>query len=114
MDGQTDRRTDMMKLIDAFRNFANTPKILTSIANIVGIDRLFDYVSVYAKQRSVSVAFSCEPKRKRTFARHGCEENINGNLKELWTGFMWLSGAPLANCCNHGNDIFGFVFWRIS
>jgi hypothetical protein len=24
--GQTDRRTDMTKLINAFRNFANTPK----------------------------------------------------------------------------------------
>jgi hypothetical protein len=54
----------MMKLIDAFRNFAN----------IVGSDRLFDYVSVYAKHRSVSLTFSYEPKRKRTFARHGCEK----------------------------------------
>jgi len=93
-----------MKLIDAFRNFAN----------IVGSDRLFDYVSVYAKHRSVSLTFSYEPKRKRTFARHGCEENINRNLNELWTGFMWLSGSPLANCCNHDNDIFCSVFWRIS
>jgi len=25
-DGRTDRRTDMMKLIFAFRNFANAPK----------------------------------------------------------------------------------------
>jgi hypothetical protein len=25
-DGRTDAKTDMMKLIDAFRNFTNTPK----------------------------------------------------------------------------------------
>jgi len=103
-----------MKLIGAFRNFANAPKILTCNANIVGIDRLFDYLSVYAKHRSVSLTFSCERKGRRPFARHGCEENIKRNLKELWTGLVWLSGGPLASCCNHDNEIFGSVFWRIS
>jgi hypothetical protein len=29
MDGRTDRRTDMTKLIVAFRNFANVPKTKT-------------------------------------------------------------------------------------
>jgi len=29
LDGQTDRRRDLTKLIFAFRNFANTPKNLT-------------------------------------------------------------------------------------
>jgi hypothetical protein len=37
----TDRRTDMMKLIGALRNFANALKILTCNSNIVRIDRLF-------------------------------------------------------------------------
>jgi len=45
----------MMKLVGAFRNFANAPKILTCNANIVWIDHLFDYVSVYAEHRSVAL-----------------------------------------------------------
>ena len=71
----------MMKLIDTFRNFANAPKILTCIASIVGIDRLFGYVSVYAKHRSVSLTFSCEPKGKRTFGKHGCKKTLIGILR---------------------------------
>jgi len=31
-DGRTDRRTDMTKLIVAFRNFANAPKAVLSCA----------------------------------------------------------------------------------
>jgi len=30
MDGQTDRRTDMMKLIFAVRNFSNAPKTVST------------------------------------------------------------------------------------
>jgi hypothetical protein len=29
-DGQTDRRTEMTKLIVAFRNFSNTPKMVST------------------------------------------------------------------------------------
>jgi len=71
-------------------------------------------VSLYPKHRSVSIIFGYEPKGKRPFARHGYEDNINRNLKELCTGLVWLSGAPVASCCNHDNEIFGSVFWRIS
>jgi hypothetical protein len=42
------------------------------------------------------------------------QENINRNFKELRTGLMWLSGAPLASCCNQDNDIFGSVLRGIS
>ena len=82
-----------MKLIGSFRSFANAPKILTCNADIVWIDRLFDYVSVYTKQQGVSLIFSCERKGKRPCARHGCEDNINRDLKEVWTGLVWPCGS---------------------
>jgi hypothetical protein len=38
-DGRTDGRTDMMQVIVAFRNFAKTPKMTTSVQGIESLLR---------------------------------------------------------------------------
>jgi len=43
-DRQKDRRTDMTKLIDVFRNFANAPKILTVFALQMEIQKIYVFI----------------------------------------------------------------------
>jgi hypothetical protein len=27
----------------------------------------------------------------------------------VWTGFIWLSNAPVAGCCEHGEEYLGSI-----
>jgi hypothetical protein len=45
-DGQTDGQTEMMKLIVAFRNFANVPKIGTDVMSLDSLTVYYYFVHV--------------------------------------------------------------------
>ena len=76
-DGQTDGKTDMTKLIVAFRNFANAPK------NEMGRERSMWHVW---GERRCTLCFDGETFGKKTLGRTGSrwENNIKVYLQEKW------------------------------